>query len=113
MENKYRDMLNEESKKIVVKDGDNPFDYIDSEADNLAEDEKQLVELYTKLYWIMLYENHQLNITEVEKLWDKAVEEYGVDQMIDLAMQMIDDANTNQMQKNELKKLTALRPKKN
>lgn len=113
MENKYRDILDEEAEEIEIKDGDNPFDFIDSETEDLEEDEKQLVELYTKLYWIMLYENHKLNITDVEKLWDKAVVEYGADQMVALAMQMLDDVNTNQVQKNELKKLTALRPKKN
>ena len=37
MENKYRDILDEETEEIEIKDGDNPFDFIDSETEDLEE----------------------------------------------------------------------------
>lgn len=102
---------NEEA--IEVKDGDNPFELLGEEENQLEKDENELIEYYIKLYWIMLYENHKLDLKDVKILWDKAVQEYGVEQLVDLALQMIDDANSNRTGNNELKNLKALRPKKN
>ena len=115
IENRYKNIgvFDEKTEEIQIKDGDNPFELLGEEESQLEKDEKQLIEFYIKLYWIMLYENHKLDITDVENLWAKAVEEYGIDQLVDLAMQMIEDANSNRTGNNNLKNLNALRPKKN
>ena len=108
LENTLSDIQND--KEINIQDGDNPFEI--SHADDILSAESQAKEIYSKLYWIMLYETHKLNYSEVEKLFDKAIEEYGLDALGELAIQMIEDANKNTNENNELKKLTALRPKK-
>lgn len=115
IENRYKNIgVSENSQEeIEIKDGDNPFELAGSEESQLEKDENELIEFYIKLYWIMLYENHKLDLTEVKVLWEKAVNEYGIDQLVDLAMQMIEDANSNRTGNNELKNLKALRPKKN
>jgi hypothetical protein len=112
IENRYETFAIK-AEEVQIKDGDNPFELAGSDAEELEKDEKELIQLYIKLYWIMLYENHKLNITDVEKLWEQAESEYGADQLIELAVQMIDDANSNRTGNNELKNLKALRPKKN
>lgn len=92
----------------------NPFENIN---ENMAEENDNMVsKSYRKLYWIMLYENHKLNIDEVNELYDKAIKEYGEEQLIALGNQMLDDANTNKFEETEektsTKKLPALRPNK-
>lgn len=87
----------------------NPFENIEDTQAN--ENDKVISSSYRKLYWIMLYENHKLSLDEVNKLYDKAVKEYGEEQLIALAMQMIEDINTNRVNAEELKKLPALKPK--
>lgn len=99
------------SQEVEIKEGDNPFDLADNITSEFEEDTEQMITMYKKLYWIMLYEEHKLDYKDVEVLWDKAVEEYGVDQLVELAFQMIEDANTNKTA--NLKNLKALRPKKN
>ena len=99
-------------EEITIKDGDNPFELADGNASQLEKDEEMLTEMYIKLYWIMLYDHHKLDITKVRKLWDKAVNEYGLEQLIELSMQMLDDANKNRTENRNLKNLKALRPKK-
>ena len=100
----------QQEEDIVIKDGDNPFEL--GKADDILSAEAEAIEYYTKLYWIMLYENHKLDYSEVQKLFNQAIKEYGIDALGDLAVQMVEDANKNQSENNELKKLTALRPKK-
>lgn len=100
----------QQEEEIVIKDGDNPFEI--GKADDILNAEAEAIEYYTKLYWIMLYENHKLDYSEVQKLFNQAMKEYGIDALGDLAVQMVEDANKNQNENNELKKLTALRPKK-
>lgn len=102
--------LNDDNE-LDIKDGDNPFEI--SGADAILEAEEQSKTYYKKLFWIMLYENHKLDYKDVEVLFDKAVTEYGYESLIELSLQMVEDANINQNENNELKKLTALRPKKN
>lgn len=97
-------------EEIEIKSGDNPFEI--SGAETILEIEEQTKAYYKKLFWIMLYENHKLDYKDVEVLFSKAEAEYGYESLIELSLQMVEDANTNQMENNELKKLTALRPKK-
>ena len=112
IEKKYDKIENIGSNEDVeIKDGDNPFELADNINTQYEEDTKQMLIMYKKLYWIMLYEEHKLDYKDVEVLWDKAVEEYGEDQLVELAFQMIEDANTNRTE--NLKNLKALRPKKN
>lgn len=112
IERKYLDPEDITSKEDVeINDGDNPFEIADNIKTEYEEDEEKLITTYKKLYWIMLYEMHKLDYKEVEVLWDKAEKEYGVEQLMDLGTQMIEDANTNKAQ--NLKNLKALRPKKN
>lgn len=98
---------------IEVSDNDNPFDYAnDAELDRLEAEVEQLKDIYIKFYWIALYENHKLSITAATELFKKAEEEYGLEQLINLANQMVEDANTNKYGTTEIKKLKALRPAK-
>lgn len=111
IERKYQDFANVESEEIEIKDGDDPFELTKDIKLGIEEDNESMLAIYKKLYWIMLYENHKLDYKEVETLWDKAVKEYGEEQLVSLALQMIDDANIDKT--NNLKNLKALRPKKN
>lgn len=112
IEKKYRNLGETSEEEIEIKDGDNPFELVGEDSLEIEKDEQELINLYIKLYWIMLYEEHKLNLKDVEELWNKAVSEYGSDALIQLGIQMIEEANTNK-QSNNLKKLDALKPKKN
>lgn len=114
MEKKYKDFsgFSSNDEPVPVKDGDNPFELAgQDEVDDLEADEAKLKDIYLKFYWIALYENHKLPISEVEKLFAQAEEEYGLEQLIGLANQMIEDANTDKYGA-KTKKLKALRPSK-
>lgn len=94
---------------IEINDDTNPFDGIG----DIEEDATTVTETFRHLYWIMLYTKHQLSISKASELYDKACEEYGENQLISLAEQMIEDINTNLYKSSELKNLPALRQKKN
>lgn len=114
MEKKYEMYmeLSQDEAPIEVKDGDNPFEISGgSEIDELTADEEKLKDIYVKFYWIALYENHKLPISEVKKLFEEAEKEYGLEQLIGLANQMVEDANTDKYGA-KTKKLKALRPTK-
>lgn len=110
LQKKYKSTIDKmkEDNPISVDDNSNPFDFVDDSVNDLYEDEKLLEDIYIKFYWIALYEKHKLPISEVEKLYAKAKEEYGNDQLMQLANQMIEEANTDKYGNTELKKLTAL-----
>lgn len=108
---KYKDTINSfnDDLPIDVNDTDNPFDYAkDEELEELSKDEEELRDIYIKFYWIALYENHKLSLSEAKELFEKAEKEYGLEQLMLLANQMIEDANKNKYGNTELKKLTAL-----
>ena len=69
-------------------------------------------DIYAKFYWVALYQNHKLSVSEAKKLFDKAVEEYGIDQLIQLANQMLENANKDLVGKS-IKNLKALKSTKN
>ena len=111
LSDKYKDAKKtiESNEPIEVKDGDNPFDYADSERlGDIEEDEKAIREIYIKFYWIALYENNQLSLSDTTSLFEKAEEEYGIEKLIELANQMVQSSNTNKFGNKEIKKLTAL-----
>jgi hypothetical protein len=104
--NKYKD------EETFEFDGNvDPFETYGGELEELEKQEKEAEKIYIKFYWIALYENHKLNYEQVEPLFEQAKAEYGMDQLVELANQMIEDVNTEKGT-TELKKLTALRPKK-
>ena len=111
MEKKYKKTIDtsKEDKIIDVEDNANPFEIAGSdELDDLEKDEELLREIYIKFYWIALYTNHKLSVSESTKLFDKAEDEYGIEQLITLANKMVEDANTNKYGNKKLKKLAAL-----
>ena len=112
MEKKYKDVdleILKGNEPIEVEDNANPFDYSSSEElDSIEKDEALLREIYIKFYWIALYTNHQLSISQVTELFEQAEKEYGIEQLIELANKMIEDANKNKYGNTKLKKLEAL-----
>ena len=111
LEKKYKAIIEmtEDDKPIEVKDNDNPYDYVeDSEMTDTEKDILELKEIYVKFYWIALYEKHKLPLSEVSQLFDKAEEEYGIEQLILLANQIIDEVNEDKYGNIERKKLKAL-----
>ena len=111
LDEKYKGLVLD-SNDITINDNTNPFEGLE-EIDDIEEDQKTVSTIYRKLYWIMLYTNHQFNMTKVNELYDKAIEEYGEPQLIALGQQMMDEANSNLVEKQDLKNLAALKPKKN
>ena len=105
--------LDERYKNLDIKNGEvseeefekNPFGENDYDAD-----EQHLIDIYRKFYYMALYKNHQLSKQEASDLYDKAIEEYGIDQIGQLAVQMIEEANKNR--NSNLKNLKALQPTK-
>lgn len=110
LEEKVKTILNDD--ELTIKDGDDPFEI--SLANEMLDIEEKAKSYYKKLYWVMLYEEHKLNYSDVEKLFDQAESEYGFEALTELATQMIEEANKDKMmsENNELKKLAALKPKK-
>ena len=104
MQEKYKNI--EES--INITEDTNPFEGIE-DIDNDAE----IVSImYERLYWIMLYTEHKFTPTQAKELYDKAVAEYGEEQIILLGNQMIEEANKDNVSKKNLKNLAALKSKK-
>lgn len=115
MRHKYEKVYEEfeSDEPIDINDDTNPFEFENSEQYDEAErDEKELIEIYVKFYWIALYENHKLPISQVSALFEKASDEYGIEQLIALANQMIEDMNINKYGEKQIKKLTALKSTK-
>lgn len=118
LQEKYKDIDVEEIEKRIdegvefdtLKDDANPFEGIE-EVNDISEDTKIMISIYKRLYWIMWYTNHQLSISDASELFDKAINEYGIEQLILLGKQMIDDVNTDPTPTN-LKNLTALKSTK-
>lgn len=110
LSDKYKNIQIDDN--IEITDDTNPFEGLE-ELDNIDKDHELVTKSFKNLYWLMLYTNHQLSETKAGELYDKACEEYGEENIIALANQMIEDANKDLVTKNqELKNLKALRPKK-
>lgn len=103
MSSKYRNMIDE---GVEITDETNPFEGIEDMESDFNTSDKML----EKLYWIMLYTHHKLNLNQVHDLFLKAKKEYGFDQLDLLAQQMIEDVNINPNADDEPKKLEALNP---
>lgn len=108
--NKYKSLF----KKTELTEDTNPFELLeDINLDDLEEDRKKVSNTFKRLYWILLYTNHKLSVSEASQWYDDACEEYGEEQLLQLANQMIEDANKDKLEeKNKpIKNLQALRPK--
>lgn len=105
LQNKYTKILEE---GVSIKEDTNPFEGIDE----IESDAEVVTIMYERLYWIMLYTEHKFTPSQAKQLFDKAVEEYGYEQLILLGNQMIEDANKDNVSKQNLKNLTALKSKK-
>jgi hypothetical protein len=103
---KYQEKYIELNEDFELTDDFDPF----QEDKTLEDDVNEMHDIYSKFYWIALYTNHKFTISEANKLFEKAMEEYGFEQLADLAQQMLDNVNTNTNQ--NLKNLKALKPKK-
>ncbi len=95
-----------DDEEIEFDGNANPFELYASKEQEIAKDEQNIRESFIKFYWIALYEKHALNYDKVTELFEKAEKEYGIEQLMQLAQQMIRDVNTNNF---EPKKLKALR----
>lgn len=105
----------ENDEVVSIDENTDPFAGLEDISDEEVQNNIKLVrKLYTKLYWIMLYENHKLSLSAVEELYMKAVEEYGDEQVQALGDQMIAEVNIapETEEKQNLKNLKALKPKK-
>jgi len=111
MSEKYKDLFNM-NENLEINDNTNPFETVDN-IEDIENETDNVSKSYRKLYWIMLYENHKLSLKEVNDLYDKAIKEYGEAQLIQLAVQMLQDANDNKVNESteEIKKLPALKPR--
>ena len=115
VKDKYEKIISSKDEILVIDEDTNPFEDLDDINDDEANKNKELVhKVYVKLYWIMLYENHKLSLNKVEELYNKAVEEYGEEQVQALGDQMVEGVNLiPETEKREnLKNLAALKPKK-
>ena len=106
LQEKYKDIVSDED--VNITEDTNPFEGIE-DIDNDAE---TISIMYERLYWIMLYTEHKFTPTQAKELYDKAVAEYGEEQIILLGNQMINDTNKDNVSKKNLKNLAALKSKK-
>lgn len=114
LRDKYKDFVqsaNEEVDFSTLDDNTNPFAGLE-EIEDFDQDKAYLSSIYKRLYWIMFYTYHQLSIKDAANLYDEACKEYGEEQVIALAVQMIEDVNKDPNPQ-KLKNLAALKPKKN
>lgn len=99
----------EGESEIEINDDTDPFTMF-GESEDIDESISSMLDVYVKFYWVALYTHHKLTLNQTRELFDKAVEEYGVNQLAELANQMLEDANNNMFEKR--KNLSALRPTK-
>lgn len=106
---KYQGLLGDED--VEVKEDTNPFEGLDN-LEEIDKDKELVTKTYKRLYWILLYTNHQMSVSDAEKWYDDATDEYGEPQLYALAQQMIEDANKDMIDETKpVKNLQALRPR--
>lgn len=98
-----------EQGELEISDDANPFELYDDE--ELDRQYQAMFDVYAKFYWVALYTHHKLSLSEATKLFESAVQEYGLEQLSQLASQMITTANTD-MFAGQRKNLKALKPTK-
>lgn len=123
---KYSELDEETFDKLeekIIDENSLPSDLY-GDFSSFDEDEKKLRESIIKFYWIVLEKNHKLTYAETKELIEKAEngtfdkdgnpnnDAYGIDQLVGLMVQMLQDANSNLINGNNLKNLKALKPAK-
>lgn len=91
-----------------IKLDENPFGEID---DDFEERVNENLELIKRMLWIMLWDNHKLNIEEVRELLIKVLEEDKLEELNDNIAKLVEGAN-KQMGGSGLKNLKALKAQK-
>lgn len=91
-----------------IKLDENPFGEID---DDFEERVNENLELIKRMLWIMLWDNHKLNIEEVRELLVKVLEEDKLEELNDNIAKLVEGAN-KQMGGSSLKNLKALKAQK-
>lgn len=112
MQTKYKDLIQGNSDEIEITDDTDPFEMYSGVEEKYESALKEMTSAFAKFYWIALYKNHKLSLSEATKLFDEAVEEYGIEQLIELANQMLENANKDNVGKAR-KNLKALKSTKN
>lgn len=111
MKEQYANLIKDAETPSELTDDANPFEGLEA-MDELEAQAEIITKSFKRLYWIMLYTDHQLKVSEAEDLYDKACEEYGENALVSLAQQMIQDASSDRVTNKQLKNLAALRPTK-
>ena len=110
-----RDKYNSLFQSRELEDDTNPFEDLEDFTDEEMEQDKNSVsQTFRRFYWIVLYTNHKLSVSDADKWYDDACDEYGEEQMFALANQMVEDANKDKIEERTkpIKNLPALRPQK-
>lgn len=109
LEGKYQNLLGDSD--VQIEENTNPFEGLEN-IEEIDEDKQLVTKTYKRLYWIMLYTNHQMSVSDADKWYEDAVDEYGEGQLYALAQQMLEDANRDIINENKpIKNLAALRPR--
>lgn len=106
------DELAQELKKlddVEITEDTNPFElYDDVDESELETELAEMIDLYAKFYWVALYTHHKLSLSQARELFEQAKEEYGMNQLAELANQMLETANKDVINR-EIKNLKALK----
>lgn len=97
---KYQKLDGEEANNVIEDDYDPFAEYSDLEAD-----EAEMKEIYSKFYHMALYKHHKFTVSEANELFEKAIAEYGLNQLAELALQILDEVNAPSEQTKKLKAL--------
>lgn len=117
LKKRYDGIMLDEDNQVEITEDTNPFTMY-GDLENLDEDEEKLREATIEFYWVALYTHHKLNINQVRELFKKAEygtdkeAGYGLDQLVQLVIQMVNSMNTDNVSTNKIKNLKALRPTK-
>lgn len=107
LEKKYKGGVDLD-KELEIDDEFNPNSMLEEFSD-IDEDEEKLTKSITMFYCIALSKNHNLNLAQTKEWFKKAEEEYGIEQLTALMVQMIENANVSAAGSNNLKNLKALK----
>ena len=109
--NELKPLMSKFTDEKIIESETNPIENA-KKVSEINDEDARAIELYKKLYWIMLSTDQKMTYKEASELIDKAIKEYGAEQIILLGVQMLQDANTDKFKNNDIKNLPALRQKR-
>ena len=109
--NELEPLMSKFTDEKIIENETNPIENA-KKVSEINDEDARAIELYKKLYWIMLSTDQKMTYKEASELIDKAIKEYGAEQIILLGVQMLQDANTDKFKNNDIKNLPALRQKR-